>query len=307
MRAFLIWIFILSSTGCQAQIQKWQRERTLEHLSRLKNYHGHIKWTNAGETSESEIWFETPNHILAISKNGEIFRSDGSTMEVYDPRTKFYSIFRHLPPITESDNQELIRDLFDQSMKAFTFTLGPLGKVADRAVIELRSKPKGSSVIASGESQIFDEYSFPLKSVVVFKNGQNAKFEFTDIAFNEKFEMPKAKIPSGAFRLEWDFNSPSPAPKAAEFRDLKLEKVLRRETGETLTYYRNRAQFISLIRYKNLGMPPQPRGVSVKVAGHDASLLVGPISSMLMLTDGDTTSFYSSNLLVDDLIEFASK
>jgi outer membrane lipoprotein-sorting protein len=307
MRSMLMFTLILFATGCQAQMQKWQRERTVEHLSRLKNYHGHATWAIAGETSETEIWFETPNHFFAISKNGEVIRSDGSTMEVYDPRTKFYSVFRHLPPVKESDNQQLIQDLFDQSMKAFTFTFGPIGRVAGRGTIELRAKPKENSVIESEQSQILDEYSFPLKSVVTFKTGPVAKYEFTDIAINEKFELPKAKIPSGALKLEWDFNASSPPDKerAVQFQNLKFEKSLKRETGEVLNYYRNGAQFVSVIRYKNFGVTPV-RGIPVKIGARNGFLLPGPVSNMLTVSEGGTTSLYSSNLLVDDLIAFAS-
>jgi outer membrane lipoprotein-sorting protein len=280
----------------------------VEHLSRLKNYHGHMTWTIGDETSETEIWFEIPNHFLVVSKNGEILRSDGSTMEIYDPRTKFYSVFRHLPSVTESINQQLIRDAFDQSMKNFTFTLGPIGKVAGRTTIELRAKPNENSVIKSGKSQILDEYSFPLKNAVIFKSGPSATYEFIDIAINEKFELPKAKIPTGAIRLEWDFKAASPAQKekTPDFQGLKFEKSLKRETGEVLTYYRNGAQFISTIRYDNLGFTPS-RGIPVKVGTHNGFLLPGPVSNTLTVSDGGKTSLYSSNLLVDDLIAFASR
>ena len=309
MRLILISILMLSTSGCQAQMQKWQRERTVEHLSRLNSYHGQINWNIAGETSETEIWFQVPNRFLTVSKNGEIVRSDGSTMEVYDPRTKFYSIFRNLPLVSESDSQQLVRTIFDQSMKIFNFSLGRLGKIAGRDVIELRAVPKRESIINSGESQIFDEYSFPLKSVLAFKGGQTAKYEFTDITMNQKFVLPKAEIPKGVFKLEWDFSAASVADneKDIQFQDLKLEKKLKRDTGEILCYYKNGAQYLSVIRYKNLGVPPRARGISVKVGSRSAFLLPGPLSNMLTVSDKETTWIYSSNLLADDLIAFASK
>jgi outer membrane lipoprotein-sorting protein len=309
MRLILILFFMFCTAGCQAQMQKWQRERTVEHLSRLKNYHGHISWSIGVETSETEIWFQVPNRFLTISKNGEIVRSDGSTMEIYDPRTKFYSVFRNLPLVSESENQELIRDLFDQSMKRFTFTLGPLGKVAGRGVVELRATPKSGSIIKAGSSQILDEYSFPLKSVVAFSGDQTANYRFTKIAINEKFELPKAKIPLGAFKLEWDLSSASliGKEKDTEIQGLKLEKSLKRETGETLSYYKKGAQFVSMIRYQNLGVVPPPRGISVKAGGLSGFLFPGPFSNTLTVSDGETTSLYSSNLLADDLLAFASR
>lgn len=309
MRFALILALIFSTTSCQAQMQKWQRERTVEHLSRLKNFHGHVKWNIAGETSESEIWFEIPNRFLSVSKSGDIVRSDGSTTEIYDPKTKFHVVFHNLPKVSETDVQQLNRDLFDQSMKAFTFTLGRIGKVAGRTVIALRSKPKGNSVLEMGEAQILDEYSFPLKSVMTFNDKKTAMYEFTKIAINEKFELPKAKIPDEALKLEWDFNASSPAQKEAvlQLQNLKLEKVLKRETGETLSYYRNGAQFVSVLRYKNWGALPPPRGVPVKLGAARGFLLPGPLSSTLTVSRDQTTTLYSSNLLIDDLIAFASK
>jgi len=307
MRFLMILIFILSSTGCQAQLQKWQRERTVEHLSRLKSYQGHLSSVVAGETSEMDIWFESPNRFLVTLKNGDVVRSDGSTMEIYDSKTRLHSVFKNMPSVTQSEGQQLIRDLFDQSMSVFTFALGPLGKVAGRQVIELRSKSKGSSIVQSAESQIFDEFSFPLKSLVKFKDGQTAQYEFTQIDFNEKIELPKAKIPKEVLKVEWDFHSVS-APekgKSESFQNLKLEKTLKHEAGMVLDYYRNGAQYLSVIRYKNLGMPPAKKGVPVKIGKRNGFLMPGLVSNTLSVSIEGETSVYSSNLLIDDLIEFA--
>ncbi len=196
-----------------------------------------------------------------------------------------------------------------ERLKAFSFSLGPTGSVANLNVIELRSKPKINSVIQSAESQIYDEYSFPIKGHVKFKDGQTAQYEFTKITFNETFDLPKANIPKDALRVEWDFNSTSSfdEAKAAPPRNLKFEKTLKHEMGMVLNYYRNGAQFLSVIRYKNLGKPPAKKGISVRIAGDNGSLLPGPTSNALIISKGDTTYVYSSNLLIDDLIEFAQR
>src|SRR5689334_15657418 len=124
MCRLLCFIFIFMNIGCQAQMQKWQRERTVEHISRLKSYQGHVKWTIGDQSSEMDIWYQSPNRLLVTSKLGEVLRSDGSTMDIYDPKTRIHSSFKNLPPVTELEGQQLIRDLFDQSMKFFKFTLG---------------------------------------------------------------------------------------------------------------------------------------------------------------------------------------
>lgn len=307
MRVLILSSLFLLCVGCEAQLQSWQRQRSVDHLSRIKSYRGHLKSHIAGETFESDIWFQRPDRFLLISKTGEISRSDGYTMETYDPRSQVYSVFKNLPQVSDSDAQKLIADLFDQSMKIFAFSLGPLGKVTQLPVIELRSKPKGNSVVQSAQAQIFDEFSFPLKASINFKDGQTADYEFSKVDFNEDFELPKAKIPKGAYKVEWDFNQRTKENVSGSGPNgLKLEKILKPESGAELKYYRNGAQFLSVVRYRNLGNPPPQRGVAIKVGKQQGFLWPGPLSNVLVVSADGMTCVYTSNLLADDLVTFAS-
>ena len=307
MRTLMMILILMSSMGCQAQLLKWQRNRTVEHSGRIESYQGHVNLSIAGEVSELDLWFQRPNHFLVVTKAGEIVRNDGSTMEMYDPKTRLHTVFKNLPLIDESASQRLIGDLFDQSMSAFTFTLGGFGKVAGRSVIELRLKPKGASVVQKATYQIF-EFSFPLKTIVQFPEGQSAQYEFSTISFNEKFELPKAQIPKDVLKIEWDFNKTSPLePSVANVpQNLKHEKTLKHDPGMVLNYYRNGAEYLSVMRYPNLGNPPAKKGIQIKVGKNNGFLFPGPVSSTLIVSVGNTTYLYSSNLLVDDLIAFAS-
>ena len=308
MRALFFLLVVLLTAGCEAQLQKWQKTRVFDHLARLKNYHGHMTWSIADEFGESEVWFESPNHFLVVSKSGDVARSDGKTLEIYDSITKFYSVFENLPPTSESAQTKFIGDTFDESMKNFTFVLGRIGKVADQKVIELRGTPKNKSILQKTDSQILDEYSIPLKQVLTFADGETAKFEFTQILINQNEKLPPASIPKISLKLKWDFNAKSitSAKENLSFKTLKLEKTLKRETGEVLSYYSDGARYLMVIRFKNLGLTPQLKGIGVKLLSGQAFLQPGLFSNTLTAHRGDTTSIFSSNLLLDDLIAFAT-
>lgn len=292
--ALLIFFF---ASGCQAQMQAWQRDRTISRLSKVESYHGHYTETGIGEKPlATEIWFQAPASYTVVAGDGSFLVSEPGSLKMYDPSSHIAVTYKNLPVLTALAAREGLGDQFDQNVNLFTYTLGSYSKVAGLETIELRFK--GNGLVTKGLSQIYDPYSFPLATNLEFANASYS-LTFSSIEFNKGTKPPVKTIPSDALVSDWDYNSKSialpDAQKELAFKlpktDLPLVKIIRQKgpIPAFTAYYAKGPHLLSVLVYKNYGMKTAERGV--KVAG--GRLRPGPHLSTFSIARGDLNYVYT--------------
>lgn len=325
---------VVVATGCQAQMQTWQKDRIATRLAKIKAYHGVLVENGVldGGTIESEIWFEAPaSYRVRVrapdSLAGSMMTFDGSTLQLYDPRTRLAVIYRNLPAVSSEERRALVDTSYDENLRAFTFEIGGKSQVAGLPVVELRFKAKGDSVIASGVNQVYDEYSFPLAGSMTFLSGKKYSHEFKSAHFNESAsKAPALEIPKDAIVSEWDLNSKSysAAEAAREAKSAGFEfglpksvpsgleqvKIIRQKgpIAAFSTIYRNAAKSLAVMAFKDYGVKPAPaRGVKMTIGKIEGRLLPNPHMNSYSFTKGSTSYVLTSNVSIDELIAIANQ
>jgi outer membrane lipoprotein-sorting protein len=261
--------------------------------------------------------FAAPSSYAAIVREptqlaGSFMVSKPGSLQLYDSQTHIAVDYRNLPKLSQSPS-ELISAAFEQNLKLYNFSLGGSSKVARLPVIELRFKPKVKSIVVeSGRSQIYDEYSFPLKVELATSAGDYSS-TFTDIHFNDSAAAPVAKIPGDAIVSDWDYNSKSYELKDAQKEALKagfhfdppktnlvLIKIIRQKgpIAAFTAFYADRTHLLTVMAFKNYEIPHTARGLNIS----GGRLNLNPHMSTFTFTRADTNYILSSNLPVDELV-----
>jgi outer membrane lipoprotein-sorting protein len=321
-------IFVLASVfafGCQAQMQAWQRDRAIEHLEKVTNYHGRyteVGVLDSGEPVVSDIWFQAPGKYTIVVREpaklaGSFMETEGEKIQLYDPQTHVALIFKNMPAMTKEAGRALLISTYDQNAKLFNFTLGAYSKVATQKTIALNFKSKvKDSALLSGSSQIYDTYSFPLATDLNFATGAKYAFVYNQISFNDGAQPPLQKIPAEALKSEWDFNSKSYSLKDAQVEaknagfqfelpksEMKLVKIIRQNgpLAAFTAFYAEGPNVLSVMAFKNYNLPHVARGLKIG----PGRLSPNPHMSTYAVTKGETNYIYSSNLPIDALLAAA--
>ncbi|MES3037023.1 MAG: outer membrane lipoprotein carrier protein LolA [Bdellovibrionota bacterium] len=324
----------LTACGCQGVIQNWQKDRLLNHLNRIKNYHGTFSETGVLDSKEplvSEVWFEAPGKYSISVKSppkyaGTQLSYDGSTMQIYYPQTKFAIIYKNVQPLTAEDGQKLIEDLFHTNVDSFHYTMGPKSKLAGHPVIQMEFRAKSDHLfIANGESKIYDEYSMPLATELHYRDGNDYGYSFSEIKFNaESITLPKPAIPADTIVSEWDMNSKGlteenlKAQAGIKVRlpknlpnGLKLNKIIK-QAGPVPAFtalYEKKPYSLSVIFFKDYGISgiPSGRGLKVNTGKIKGRLLPNPHVSSYSFIDRGIQYVLIGNIPVEGIVEVAKE
>ena len=210
-------------------------------------------------------------------------------------------------------------------MDNFLYELGSASKVAGFNSVTMKSEAKSNEPsIKSGESKIYDEYSFPLSMDLKFRTGEAYSYQYTDISFNkeslaEKFDI---EIPKDAIISKWDLNSKNYSveqiKKEADFKfkvpakelpkKLVLNKIIRQEgpVPAFTVIYERRPYFLYITEFKDYGvsLAPTGRGIRLK-SGKKGELILGPHSNSYSFSFAGIRFILYGNITLDELLRVA--
>jgi outer membrane lipoprotein-sorting protein len=331
LKALLVTLILISSVGCEAVMQNWQKARMLEHISRIQSYHGTLKETGILDSKEdlvSEITYKAPGHYSIVTKAPAKFAGtqmtyDGTTLQIYYPQTHFAIVTRNMKPITEKDYGKIVDDTFAHNTKMLSYELGRTSTVAGYPVIDINFKARHpDSAVMNGTTQVYDQYSFPLSAFIKFTGGADYSFTFTKISFNEGKELPKLEIPRDAIISEWDLNSKSyteaELKKEAPFKftlpqpkDMKLARIIR-QTGPVPAFtamYENHPYTVSVIMLRNYGinLVPTGRGIKMEAGTVTGELIPNPHVNTFSFIKGEAQYILVGNVPVETILAMAKE
>ncbi|HVK62101.1 MAG TPA: hypothetical protein VM432_11140 [Bdellovibrionales bacterium] len=329
LRVLLLLSVLISTSGCEAVMQNWQKVRMLDHLEQIESYHGTFSETgilDSKETLVTEIWYKAPLQYYMVIRapkkfEGAEFSYDGNEIKIYYPQTRFAVVTRGLEPVSKSERAKLLKAMFDHGVKFQNYELGKISSEAGYPVIEVRStERRPDAAIASGSSNVYDKFSFPISATAKFKNAGDYGFKYTSIQFNEAIDLPKVKIPKDAIVSEWDAKSKSfteaEAVKDAGFKfnlpklpEWKLARIIR-QTGPVpaFTAMYDAGPFkLSVVVSRNYGMSliPTGRGLKVPVGKVTGALIPNPHVNSYSFIHGETQYVLSTNGPIELILEAA--
>lgn len=325
---------LLTSTGCQALMQDWQRDRLVNHLEKIRNYHGTIVESGILDGKEelvSEVWFQAPGRYSVIVRSpekhaGTQMSYDGKELRLFYPQTKFAIVYKNLSSLTAEDRTKLVHDLFNANLESYDYQLGGNYKIAGYPAVQVDFKAKTNrSLVSKGGSRVFDDYSFPLWTSLDYRNGRTYSYVFRDIKFNtEKFDLPRLEVPTDAIVSDWDLASKgvseAEARKDAGFgfrlpkslpMNLKLEKIIRQKgpVPAFTAQYGARPYSLSVITFKDYGVSlvPGGRGLKVTIGKSEGRLIPNPHMSSLSFASEGAQYVLVGNVPEEALIAVANE
>lgn len=265
-------LIVIGLTGC---IDNIQISRIKNNLSKLESYSGVIKETGLTKTGDvkSEISFQKPYDfkvkILEPKKYQGISVSYyKNKLTYYYPMIKWGIVFNNLEMPTKKDLGQLVESSYKYNLNKYNYSFGASSKVASYQVIKIKHKAKKKAYNISGQTFVYDKFSFPLAGSLKFKNGSIYKYLFEKIFFNKKI-APKSfdlKIPSETFLMHWDLKKEGLSDKEVKSRstlltpsiaagklDLKKVKTIQVDEGfPTFTsIYKNGPYFLFITFFKD--------------------------------------------------------
>lgn len=330
IKALLSFVVILSTCGCEAAFREWQRERLLSHVAKLQSYQGTIVESGILDSNEdlvSEISYQRPGQyattvIAPDAHSGSKLSYDGTTLQIFYPKTKFAIVYRNLKPLSDADQKSLLEDQFNTNMEMYVYELGKEKQVAGLKTIELKFGPKvpSTGLVSGGSSQIYDEYSFPLAGDLFFGKHRYS-YRFKEIKFNEKknekgFSFP---IPKDTIISDWDLSSPA-VPEAevkssAGFkfnlptelpRKMSLSKIIKQKgpIPAFTAIYEKHPYFMNIVFFKNYGFSAAPKGRGIKIQAGPVSgeLVPNPHISSFSFIAGDTQYIITGNVSAEAIV-----
>ena len=331
LQIFALLLFLLP-TGCQAMVQKWQKDRLTSHLSRLKSYHGVLREKGVLESKEdlvSEIWFQQPmNYFVKINSPkkyaGSTLTYDGKNLFLYFPNTKYGILYQNLQQPTPEDFKNLIAQGFDYNMDHFNYELGRKSKVLGFEIVDLLFRAKQEDLLVhSGISRVYDELSFPLAGELTFKGGQKYLYSFDSIEFNnatpvDRFAISKSSAETMSF---WDVNasglSDGEVEKEANFKFVLSQKIpagfhlkkIIKQKGAVPAFsaiYEKRPFFIFVTSFKDYGFSLIPAGRGIHIGGKESGeLLPNPHLSSYSFVHNEVQYNVTGNIPIDQLVQIS--
>lgn len=328
--AMLSLALCLSPTGCEAGVRKYYENRLLDHLGALHGYRGTFSESGVLQTGEklvSEVAFSNPDSyfekVLSPERlKGDVIASSGSRLVLYYPKTHYAIEFIHLKPLTQAEQETLIKDQFNSNLDRYRYEVEGKSEVAGQPAISSSFESRsGNSWVGSGDIQVYDELSFPLGMKMLFKSGGKYEYRYESIAFNP--EIPQSAfdfmIPKDAIVSRWDLNAKSYTPEQASAelgakfrlptqlpRQLRLHKLIR-QAGPVPAFtalYEKRPYFLNLTLFKDYGTSLVPAGFGLRLKDKKGGdLILGPRSSTYSFVSAGMQYVASGNLPLEEFLD----
>ncbi|MES2854478.1 MAG: hypothetical protein V4692_01390 [Bdellovibrionota bacterium] len=312
-------------------MRNWQKARMMEHLEQIESYHGTFTETGILDPKEdlvTEIWFKAPLRYYMVVRSpkkyeGTTLQLNGSELKIYYPQSRFAIITRNIPAITREQAKQIITQTYDHNVKYLNYELGKTGSVAGHPTIEVKFNTRNpESIVVSGNSYVFDKFSFPLSSSLKYVGGANYGIVFKSIEFNNVKTIPELKIPDEALLSEWDtmgksyteaevrkstglkFHIPNP-------QGMKLTKIIK-QAGMVPAYtvlYDGYPFSISMMVFRNYGVSlvPGGRGLKVPAGTINGELIPNPHVNTYSFIHGEAQYVIMGNVPAERILAMAKE
>ncbi len=248
MKKMILVVILLAQ--CSNPLRKLERETILKRAAKVENFRGRYTETGTADLplQISVAASRNPPQLLSKvisrgSASGATLHYEKNTLSLYYPQSTFGIRFRNLPAPTAEQEIRFMENEYDWHVQHYDIKQSADSQVAGIKTRGLVYTPKGefaaSPYLFQWQTQVAEDFAFPLKNEM-FKSGRQLyAIEFTDIAFNAPAGDFNFSFPVGATIAEYDLASTGltivQAKKGANFtlvipaesENIRLKKIIR--------------------------------------------------------------------------------